>query len=96
MHWACKRNFFEGVKLLLNHHADANHADYGGRTPIYYAVREKNTEIIKLLLLHQASPWSTDSYNLNTMIGDDWTIYKLIKNMNKITLTTKNLTFVQR
>jgi ankyrin repeat protein len=48
--WAVKRSDLFTANLLLDHHADTCICDYAGRSPLHYAARCKNPELIKKLI----------------------------------------------
>lgn len=47
---ACEDNEIELVKLLLKNGANPNYYDSNGRKPLFYAIKNKNRELIELLL----------------------------------------------
>ena len=61
LHWACKRNHENVAIMLITFKSDVNVKDILGRTPQYYALLNQNVKIVKLLLLNEASPWSSPS-----------------------------------
>jgi ankyrin repeat protein len=46
LHWCAKRNHTRICSLLLEYGADTDAVDMGGKTPLYYALKEKNPEIV--------------------------------------------------
>lgn len=44
------------IQLLLDNHADPNHLDNFGATPLYLAVCSENAHLVKLLLQYGADP----------------------------------------
>ena len=70
LHWACRRNHHEIVKLLLEKGADPNQEDLIGRTALYYALhnqKEENLIILKYLLYHKANPWSSPKIDFKSI-----------------------------
>jgi len=53
---------------------------------MYYAVRNEDSKLVNLLLLNRASPWSTDSYDLNRMLKNNFKLKKMIKTARKLHL----------
>lgn len=58
MHWATKRNNFDIANLLLEYKPNLDAKDLLKRPPLYFAVLNKNPELLKALLLKRANPWS--------------------------------------
>ncbi|KAJ7445602.1 ankyrin repeat-containing domain protein, partial [Mycena latifolia] len=60
LHLCCHNGYIEGVHSLLERGADVNEVIPGkgtwGRTPLYFAVKEGHTDIIRLLLKNNADP----------------------------------------
>ncbi|CAJ1099294.1 E3 ubiquitin-protein ligase MIB2-like [Octopus vulgaris] len=51
LHLACSQGYFHTVELLLGHNGiDANVVNNDGDTPLHEAVRERNNELVSLLL----------------------------------------------
>lgn len=59
LHWACKHGYVDMVRMLLHYHADFDAIDLMNRTPLSIAIQENHKEIVKLLLIHGANPWSS-------------------------------------
>ena len=64
---------------MLEQGCDFDALDIADRPPLFYAIKTKNINGIKLLLLNQASPWSCKNHDYYKMIGDDHVIHKVIK-----------------
>jgi ankyrin repeat protein len=60
LHIAAKKGYTDIVKLLIDYGADINSKDCLGRSPLYYAVVEKHTEIVKILVQNLCDPWSPE------------------------------------
>ena len=82
------------VKVLLEMGGDVEKRDFvrpsispnpqAGRTPIYYAIRENNLEIVKILLFYRASPWSTNKFSIVEMVRGNPEMKKLIKDGRRV------------
>lgn len=55
LHWACKRDSFDVVKLLISAGCFVDSRDFAGRTPLYIAGRYNAMGCARLLLNHKAS-----------------------------------------
>lgn len=51
------------VKLLLDKGADPDSIDIANRPPLFYAIKNKNQKIVKLLVSNLADPWSPKGIN---------------------------------
>jgi ankyrin repeat protein len=51
---ACSKEHTDMVKYLLNQNADVNITNYNNEAPIHIAVKNNNTEIVRLLIEHKA------------------------------------------
>lgn len=54
--WACKMNFTNIAKYLIDNHSRINWQDIAGRTALHFAVLNNNYTLAKYLLLHLADP----------------------------------------
>jgi hypothetical protein len=70
LHWACIKQDYELVGQLCDMSANVNMTDLLDRTPLYFACRNNDLEIVRTLLLNQANPWSNDAYNLGDIVTD--------------------------
>lgn len=59
LHWAAKKNNNFMCEKLMNLGADISAKDCLGRYPLYFAVKNKNVDLVRQFLLLQASPWSS-------------------------------------
>mgnify|MGYP002514907485 CR=1 FL=1 len=50
------------TKLLLENGADVNAANFSGKTPLMYAVCEKNEELVRMLMEKGANPDAIDNF----------------------------------
>lgn len=48
LHWACKRNLTELIPILLNNRSDASQHDFLQRTPLYYALKSLNFDVVRV------------------------------------------------
>lgn len=55
IHWAVIGCHFSCAEILLAAGAEVNLQDAAGKTPLFYAVKANNREMIKLLIVHGAS-----------------------------------------
>ena len=61
LHWACKRNFFQVILLLISCGAiTLNAVDSVLKTPLHYAIEFNHYEAVVLLLMEGASPFKID------------------------------------
>ena len=60
MFCACIKGDLETVRSLVNKDASLARCNYGYRTPIYFAVRENQTEVTAFLLERGADPLGQD------------------------------------
>ena len=49
LHYACKRENSELIKLLIEYNADLEAKDSVGRTPLFYSLLTENMDIIKVI-----------------------------------------------
>lgn len=61
LHVAVANQNLELAKFLLEHGADVNARDAGGRTPLHFAVDRRDLDLIRLLLDGKAEPDAKDS-----------------------------------
>eukprot|EP00178_Gracilaria_changii_P002731 TRINITY_DN1400_c1_g2_i1.p1 TRINITY_DN1400_c1_g2~~TRINITY_DN1400_c1_g2_i1.p1 ORF type:complete len:792 (-),score=102.54 TRINITY_DN1400_c1_g2_i1:6712-9087(-) len=71
------------VDSLCQAHANVNHVDHDGDTPLTYAVRHADSSVVKRLLDAGANPYHLDSYGANALIlaaacGNEATVKVLI------------------
>ena len=59
LHWACKRNHELCALMLIEHNSNINAKDLLSRFPIYFAIENKNKNIVKELLAKHCNPWSS-------------------------------------
>jgi len=91
LHWASKRNRTECAEELIRLRAYVNAQDMYGRTPLYYAIQNKNLVLVYQLLLHKAIPWSTEGCNYIQLAEGDDTIIYFIKRFRYLDLILKLL-----
>jgi ankyrin repeat protein len=48
---ACIKNQFKIVDLLINYGGDLEARDREGKKPLYYAIKAKNIEIVKVYII---------------------------------------------
>jgi hypothetical protein len=76
LHWAAKRNHANCAEELILKKSYVNARDVYGRTPLYYAIQSQCVELVYLLLVVGASPWSPrDSNYIDMAKGDERIIY---------------------
>ncbi len=63
LHWASKRNHLEIMKILLKKKSNVDAEDIWGRTPLFYAIKNRNEKATLVLLKYNSSPWSNKSEN---------------------------------
>lgn len=51
LHIACASGFTDVVEILIKNHARVNIKDIVGRTPLYFATKNNNYEIVQVFLL---------------------------------------------
>jgi len=78
LHWACKRNNLEVVKILLKNGSDVNLNDVRGLKAIYYAVENKNFDIIVLLLMKDSCPWNSGNMDYKDHLKNNMNILHYI------------------
>lgn len=54
--WAVKRNLQEMTLFLLENFSRVNWTDIGGRSALFFAVKNQNLVIVKMLLMYHANP----------------------------------------
>lgn len=59
LHWAAKRNQTSLAGLLLEYKPNLDAKDLLKRPPLYFAVLNKNPDLVKAILLKRANPWSS-------------------------------------
>lgn len=59
LHWGAKKNDTSICETLINMGADFNAKDCLGRTPLFFALKNQNVDLVRQFLLLQASPWSS-------------------------------------
>jgi ankyrin repeat protein len=65
LNYACESNYETVVENCLQHSPDVNAQDWGGYTPLYYAVWNCNEKIVKMLLEAGADPKITNKWGKN-------------------------------
>jgi len=70
LHWAAKRGNILISQLLITSGADIDALDMGGRTPLYFALRADDPEMVRTLLLAKANPWSAKGLDYKTSTKD--------------------------
>ena len=60
---ASARGLVKICLLLIEHNADIDCVDSAKKTPLYYALLGNHIDVIKLLLIKKACPWSDDYCN---------------------------------
>ncbi len=67
LHYACEnKNGFNIAKLLIKKGANVNMKDNNEKTPLYFAIKNNDSELVKLLIENEANP--------NTIIKNTYTI----------------------
>lgn len=84
--FACVQNHLHVVKFLLQLDVNVDHTCFKHKTPLYYALRNKNKRIVKELLLNGASPWSTSHLPYREYCLNSLELRTLMKNGRKIHL----------
>lgn len=79
------------VHKFVELHSDLEHLDLDQRTPLYYALKGQNYEIVKVLLAARTSPWTplVQSKYTYTSLTSDKKILSLLKNVRKVDLLMK-------
>ena len=54
LHITCRCGFYNLVKYLVDMGANMNSIDKGNKTPLVYAVKSKNLQIVKFLIISSA------------------------------------------
>ena len=76
LHWAAKRNHVRCAEDLISMRSYVNARDIYGRSPLYYAIKNKAETLVYKLLVYRASPWSPKGYNyIELAEGDENIIY---------------------
>ena len=96
LHWATKRNHTECAEELIRLRAYVNSQDLYGRTPLYYAIQNKNVILVYYFLVHKAIPWSTENCNYIKLADGDETIVYFIKRFRYLDLIMKLLRIEER
>ena len=78
---ACGRGMVEGAKMLIRAGVDVNPTDYRGYTPLMWAAKNGNLEVVRMLLDRRAKTTPVDtSYNRNAlMIAAENGHYEVVK-----------------
>jgi ankyrin len=80
---ACAFGRTEVAQLLIDYGALINIRDGVGNTPLHYAVRSQNVELLQILLKHGGDPSITDKRGLNAQaLADKVKSKKLRQSMN--------------
>ncbi len=93
LHWAAKRNHTQCAAELILRKSYVNARDVYGRTPLYYAIQNKNPSLVYMLLVYKASPWSSKHVNYIDLAEDDENVIYYIKKFRFLDLI---LTFRRR
>ncbi|CAD8102632.1 unnamed protein product [Paramecium sonneborni] len=97
LHWACKREHFEIVKLLIENGADIEFQDIIGRPTLYFAIIGGDPKIVKYILDKKADPWSTAAVNYNQLCMEyNPSLLQLIAQARKAHITLKMTPPLQR
>lgn len=88
LHWAVKRDFEFMADLLLRFDSDATLKDTLNRSPLWYAVRNKNTRLVKKLLIARAIP-DDPQENLMVLAGENFIIQMMLKKALFISIVMK-------
>ncbi|CAD8108561.1 unnamed protein product [Paramecium sonneborni] len=89
LHWACKNGYIEIVEILLQYHADFDAIDVMNRTPLSISISENQKEIVKLLLIYGAYPWSTILTDLKKPLQRYPELKKIISQARKFQILNK-------
>ncbi|CAD8186841.1 unnamed protein product [Paramecium octaurelia] len=84
LHWAVKRSHLQLVKYLLKIGCDVDAQDLIGRPALYFAIEQKDANIVKLLLENNAIPWSTQKITYSKLCNDDLQIMLLLNKARKV------------
>ncbi len=70
---AIESNYIEIIKILLEHSENAigvmivNIKDINGSIPLHYAIKNKNIDVVKLLIQYKSNPYMTDLDGYNAL-----------------------------
>lgn len=84
LHWACKRNHYEVVKVILFFQPDVSCQNIVGQTPVYFAATHPDCRVLALLFYHKADPWSNSRIDLNKITFQNQLATKMIKLARKV------------
>jgi hypothetical protein len=87
LHIAAKKNDEPMIAALISLGASANSVDIFNRSPLYYAIENKNANVVYRLLAHNASPWSSKSCNYSELARDNQQIKYYIKQFRQLSMT---------
>lgn len=83
--------------MLFNYKPNLNAKDLLKRPPLYFAVENKNTELVKELLLRRANPWSSGlKQDYVDLCDKDIRIVYFIQKFRNVGLFFTGLTFLDR
>ena len=89
LHWAARRNNINTAIFLINNNSYTNSCDCWGRTPVFYAITNKNEIMTYLLLKHNGDPWSTRGCDYKEMSEGNEMLLYLIKKFRFLDLILK-------
>jgi ankyrin repeat protein len=67
LHWAVRKREIELVRIIISRNADLDKLDRGARTALYFACKNSDLAMTKLLLRNRASPWVEGALPLRTL-----------------------------
>jgi ankyrin repeat protein len=78
--WACQNHHERIARILLAAKPNIHMTDLLSRSPIYFAVKSKNFDLVKEMLKMKANPWSvTGQPSFIDLCDDDPRIMALIE-----------------
>ena len=86
VHIAAKKNDEAMLATLIELGGYAGSIDIFNRSPLYYAIENKNPNIVYRLLVHNASPWSTKGCNYIELARDNYQIKYYIKQFRLLSI----------
>ena len=75
--------------MLIEFGSDVDAEDMIGRTPLLFAVENKDPAMMKLLLSHGALPWSTENIKYNELLKNNADLQQLITRARKLQIIIK-------
>jgi len=67
LHCAAKEGKYGICRLLVDHGADVNARDIGDKTPLYYALKAKRSDIVKMFMATKTGPLAATHLRYNTL-----------------------------